>query len=90
MLPTVENLWKNKMTASPLCQICRRSVETISHVLIKCKAAGKIWKKSILADKGIEVYKGQDMLEVWFQMSKRLCKADLELLGANLVDYLEC
>ncbi|KAH9660157.1 reverse transcriptase domain-containing protein [Citrus sinensis] len=42
-----------------------RSVETISHALIECKAAG------------------QDMLEVWFQMSKRLCKADLELLGAT-------
>ncbi|KAH9724450.1 reverse transcriptase domain-containing protein [Citrus sinensis] len=75
MLPTVENLWKKKVTASPLCQICRRSVETISHALIECKTAGKIWKKSSLADKGIEVYKGQDMLEVWFQMSKRLCKA---------------
>ncbi|KAH9715816.1 putative reverse transcriptase/RNA-dependent DNA polymerase [Citrus sinensis] len=83
MLPTVENLWKKKVTASPLCQICRRSVEIVSHALIECKAAGKIWKQSILTDKGIEVYKGQDMLEVWFQMSKRLCKADLELLGAT-------
>ena len=50
----------------PLCQICRRSVETISHALIDYKAAHKIWKQSILADKCIEVYKGQDVLEVWF------------------------
>ena len=83
MLPTMENLWKKKVIASPLCQICRRSVETVSHALIECKAAGKIWKQSTLADKGIEIYKGQDMLEVWFQMSKRLCKEDLELLGAT-------
>ena len=66
-----------------LCQICRRSVEIVSHALIEYKAVGKIWKQSILADKGIEVYKGHDMLEVWFQMSKSLCKVDLELLGAT-------
>ena len=46
------------------------------------KGACKIWKQSILANKDIEMLEGNDMLEVWYEMSKKLCKTDLELLGA--------
>lgn len=57
-------------------------MENNSRALMEFKAAHKIWKRSILTDKGIKIHKGQDMLGVWYKMSDALCKADLELLGA--------
>lgn len=43
LLPSVENLWKMRILQEPICQRCNRSVETISHALLECKAANKIW-----------------------------------------------
>ncbi|KAH9668523.1 reverse transcriptase domain-containing protein [Citrus sinensis] len=43
LLPTAENLWKRKCLQDPICKRCCRSVETIHHALMECKATKKIW-----------------------------------------------
>lgn len=43
LLPTGENLWKRKCLQDPICQRCCRTVETINHALLECKATKKIW-----------------------------------------------
>lgn len=43
LLPSAENLWKMKVLLEPICQRCNRSVETIYHALLDCKAAKKVW-----------------------------------------------
>lgn len=42
LLPSAENLWKRKIVQEPICQRCKRSVESICHALLECKAAKKI------------------------------------------------
>lgn len=43
LLPTAENLWRRKIIQDPIFQRCRRSIESISHALLICKPAKKIW-----------------------------------------------
>lgn len=43
IMPIAENLWKRKIIKEPICQRCRKGVETISHALFECKVSKKIW-----------------------------------------------
>lgn len=43
ILPTAENLWRRKCIQEPVCQSCKRCMETVRHVLFECKATRKIW-----------------------------------------------
>lgn len=42
ILPTAKHLWKGKSLQDPICQRCKKEVETIKHVLVECKAARKV------------------------------------------------
>ncbi|KAL9419760.1 hypothetical protein AB3S75_037510 [Citrus x aurantiifolia] len=46
LLPTSENLWKKRVVQELICQICSSNVETISHALLGCKMAKKVWRNS--------------------------------------------
>ncbi|KAL9411912.1 hypothetical protein AB3S75_045503 [Citrus x aurantiifolia] len=50
LLPTAENLWKKKVLQEPMCQSCCCHVETVSHALVECNMARKIWSYSNLAE----------------------------------------
>ena len=43
LLPTTKNLWHKKIVADPICQMCKRQAENISHALFTCKMVKKIW-----------------------------------------------
>lgn len=78
LLPSAENLWKRKVLQEPICQRCRREVETISHALLTCKAAKKVW---LLAPFTLQNPREppKDMLGIFQKLENRLRKDKLEL-----------
>ncbi|KAH9684606.1 putative reverse transcriptase/RNA-dependent DNA polymerase [Citrus sinensis] len=55
LLPTAGNLWKRRILQESTCQICCCKMESISHALLECKMAKKIWKASqITVDSQLE------------------------------------
>ena len=81
LLPSTENLWKRKVVEEPTCKRCKISVETISHALLECKAARKIWLQSPFSAPSLEV-NSQDIFSTLQNMAKELRKSDLELMVA--------
>ncbi|KAH9688162.1 reverse transcriptase domain-containing protein [Citrus sinensis] len=81
LLPSAENLWKRKVVEEPTCKRCKLSVETISHALLECKAARKIWLQSPFSDPRLEA-NSQDIFSTLQHMAKELRKSDLELMVA--------
>lgn len=81
LLPTTENLWKRKVLQEPLCQRCKLSVETISHALLECKAASKIWVQSPYSVPSPEA-STQDVFSTLRGMAKQLRTSDLEIMVA--------
>ena len=79
ILPTAENLWKRKSLKEPICQICKLQVESVSHALIECKAAKKIWD---LAPLTVQLSKdhNQDFFSAIQEMCSRSLKAEAELM----------
>lgn len=79
LLPTAENLWKRKILAHPICQICGSSSENTLHALVGCKSARKIWKISqVVAE--IRTITGQDILSAIQDLVKRVGRAKAELV----------
>ena len=78
-MPTAENLWKRKSLQEPVCQRCKLQVETVSHVLIECKAARKIW---VLAPLTVQPSKdhNQDFFSAFQEMWSRSSTAEAELM----------
>ena len=81
LLPSVENLWKRKIVEEPTCKRCKISVETISHALLECKAARKIWLQSPFSAPSLEA-NSQDIFSTLQNMAKELRKSNLELMVA--------
>ncbi|KAH9781766.1 putative reverse transcriptase/RNA-dependent DNA polymerase [Citrus sinensis] len=81
LLPSAENLWKRKVVEEPTCKRCKLSVETISHALLECKAARKIWLQSPFSAPRLEA-NSQDIFSTLQNMAKELRKSDLELMVA--------
>ncbi|KAH9723192.1 reverse transcriptase domain-containing protein [Citrus sinensis] len=81
LLPSAENLWKRKVVEEPTCKRCNLRVETISHALLECKAARKIWLQSLFPAPRLEA-NSQDIFSTLQNMAKELRKSDLELMVA--------
>ena len=45
ILPTKDNLFRRGVVEDPICPICKREPETISHVLWTCLAAADVWRE---------------------------------------------
>ena len=46
LLPTKENLFRQKVVNEPLCPICEKELETVFHVFWGCPAAMDVWGSS--------------------------------------------
>ncbi|KAK3212204.1 hypothetical protein Dsin_016910 [Dipteronia sinensis] len=42
-IPSLENLWKRKVVASPQCDRCTAPIESSSHAIFWCKEVKKVW-----------------------------------------------
>ncbi|KAH9781318.1 putative non-LTR reverse transcriptase [Citrus sinensis] len=81
LLPSTENMWKRKVIQEPTCQICRKSIESISHALLEYKAAKSIWLQSPFTVPSFKDH-SQDIFSILQGMANELRKADLELMVA--------
>ena len=79
ILPTAENLWKRKSLQEPICQRCKHKVESVSHALIECKAARKIWDLAPLTFQPSRDH-NQDLFSAIQEMCSRSLKAEAELM----------
>ncbi|KAH9709496.1 putative reverse transcriptase/RNA-dependent DNA polymerase [Citrus sinensis] len=79
ILPTAENLWKRRSLQEPICQRCKLQVETVSHVLIECKAARKIWDLAPLIVQPSKDH-NQDFFSAIQEMWSRSSTAEAELM----------
>uniref|UniRef100_A0A803PV88 Reverse transcriptase domain-containing protein n=1 Tax=Cannabis sativa TaxID=3483 RepID=A0A803PV88_CANSA len=46
ILPVALNLFRRKTIPQPHCSFCKNPVETVTHALLDCSRAAKIWKAS--------------------------------------------
>jgi hypothetical protein len=46
IIPTKANLHSRKITPDPLCPICSREPETVSHILWSCPSSVAVWQES--------------------------------------------
>ena len=74
LLPTAENLWRKKILSTPICRLCNKEVETITHSLLYCKNSHKIWRQAPFA---VELHGGlnQDVLSSMQELYKKLTKS---------------
>ncbi|KAH9768568.1 putative reverse transcriptase/RNA-dependent DNA polymerase [Citrus sinensis] len=79
ILPTAENLWKRKSLQDPICQRCKKEVETIKHVLVECKAARKVWELAQLPMQS-HSEQSQDFLSTVQDLCSRARKREAELM----------
>lgn len=83
LLPTSENLWKRKVVQEPICQICSSNVETISHALLGCKMAKKIWRSSQFPEMLVES-KSHDISGMFQGLTKKQHISKMETVAALL------
>ena len=69
------------MISDPTCQFCKKTMESISHALVDCKMARKVWKIVSCADK-VYTFAEQSMSYVLQGMTEMLNRTDFELLVA--------
>ena len=81
LLPSAENLWSKKVILDPTCQLCKKTMESISHALVDCKMARKVWKMVSCADK-VYTFAEQSMSYVLQGMTEMLNQTYFELLVA--------
>ena len=81
LLPSTKNIWKRKVLQEPTCQICRKSIESISHALLEYKAAKSIWLQSPFTVPSFKDH-SHDIFSILQRMANELRKADLELMVA--------
>ncbi|KAH9741755.1 putative reverse transcriptase/RNA-dependent DNA polymerase [Citrus sinensis] len=79
LLPTAENLWKRKVVPDPICQRCKRGVETSVHAMVKCKAAKKIRQLSHHAAEETTASHGRNMFDIFLDTTRLLNKKETEL-----------
>ncbi|KAH9650223.1 putative reverse transcriptase/RNA-dependent DNA polymerase [Citrus sinensis] len=79
LLPTAENLWKRKEVPDPICQRCKRGVETSVHAMVECKAARKIGQLSHHAAEEITASHGRNMFDIFLDTTRLLNKKETEL-----------
>ncbi|XP_042974848.1 uncharacterized protein LOC122306483 [Carya illinoinensis] len=73
-LATNMNLHKRKVVESPLCPICLRYPESVSHALWTCAAAQDVWLKSSRRVQKLDILNGSFkaiLMPFWSQLSKR-------------------
>ena len=69
------------MILDPTCQLCKKTMESISHALVDCKMARKVWKMVSCADK-VYTFAEQSMSYVLQGMTEMLNQTYFELLVA--------
>ena len=88
LLPTAENLWRRKIVPDPICQRCKRGVETSIHAMVECKAARKIRQLSLIAAVEITASQGWNIWCIsWYNKAPEQ-KGD-RVGGCILVGYVE-
>ncbi|KAL9437587.1 hypothetical protein AB3S75_023453 [Citrus x aurantiifolia] len=81
LLPIAANLWKRKILAQPLCQLCGNALENTFHALVECRSARRIWKVTEAAVE-LRSIATQDILSVIQDLERRIGKADTEMVVA--------
>ena len=79
ILPTAKHLWKRKSLQDPICQRCKKDVETIKHVLVECKAARKVCELAPLPLHS-HTEQSQDFLNTVQCLCSRARKKEAELM----------
>ncbi|XP_042972903.1 uncharacterized protein LOC122304700 [Carya illinoinensis] len=69
-LPMCVNLFKRKMVDSPLCPVCHRVPESVTHAIWSCSAAQDVWSMSAGRIQKLNV-EGGPFLEVLKQYKSR-------------------
>ncbi|KAG6628833.1 hypothetical protein CIPAW_14G039600 [Carya illinoinensis] len=84
LLPIKENLHRRKVSASNMCPICERRVETAVHMIWGCSAASDVWamdespvRKWCNAEWGFA--------ELWASMFQKLRIEDVELMAYTMM-----
>ena len=72
-------MWKRKSLQFPICQRCKKEVETIKHVLVECKAARKVWELALLPLQP-HYEQSQDFLSTVQDLCSRARKGEAELM----------
>lgn len=74
----MENLWKRKVVQEPICQICKKELENISHALLDCKLAKKMWRHTHIAAE-VQNEARQYLLSMLQSLTKKLTTREIEL-----------
>lgn len=81
LLPTADNLWIREIRHEPTCRICKQGMENIAHALLHCKVTKKIWRYAPFETCFPDAV-NQDILDIIFEMAKKLTKSDIEIMVA--------
>lgn len=80
-LPTMDNLWRRKITQGWWCQRCGRMKEDVDHALFFCKKAKLVWREAGLASFLPNGCMFGDLLEMLTEVARRI-NSELERLVA--------
>lgn len=75
-LPTNQNLFTKKVVSEPLCPICLRFSETVTHVLWDCEAACDVWCNSSNKIQKISISKSY-FKDLWLWIYPKLTISEL-------------
>ena len=81
LLATAENLWKRKVVQFPWCQRCKKTRETICHMLFECKVSKQIWRLTPFVE-DTQLGKARDVFSLLQDLTTKRTKAEMELIVA--------
>ncbi|KAH9722904.1 putative reverse transcriptase/RNA-dependent DNA polymerase [Citrus sinensis] len=81
LLPTANNLWRKNVVGNPACQRCHCKSENVTHVLMECKAARKVWKLTDFYE-DMKLLSQHDILSMLQELASRRMKKEIEQILA--------
>ncbi|KAH9778879.1 reverse transcriptase domain-containing protein [Citrus sinensis] len=81
LLPTANNLWRKNVVGNPACQRCNCKSENVTHVLMECKAAQKVWKLTDFYE-DMKLLSQHDILSMLQELASRRTKKEIEQILA--------
>lgn len=79
-LPTRKTLYERKISNNPLCPICEKEVETVSHTLWSCGATSDVWFNSIQKWSSTE----EDLIVLWVKFIRYSPQEELEVVAITI------
>ncbi|KAL9450912.1 hypothetical protein AB3S75_012621 [Citrus x aurantiifolia] len=81
LLPIANNLWRKNVVGNPACQRCHCKSENVTHVLMECKAARKVWKLTDFYE-DMKLLSQHDILSMLQELASRRMKKEIEQILA--------